>query len=173
MSEQGLEEGGGARHYADAIDGDPLQHRVGIESSRMGQDRCACNQAGEPAPLVAERVKEGVDDQVAIRGPETDDVGDNSLIYLTALVIAILLVVILLLVAMLRKKTKALEEMKEKDRLSYEDGPDGEDEDDLPDDWKRPGPEDGPPEKPPSPSPTPVEPKAEEETMIRIGMINT
>ena len=38
----------------------------------MRQNRCASQQAADPASLVAERVKERVDDQVPIARPDSD-----------------------------------------------------------------------------------------------------
>ena len=73
MVEDRVEEGGRAGEHRDALAGDALEHRVDVED-RLRMDRGAGHQRGEPPGLVAEGVEERVDDQVAVAGPQADDV---------------------------------------------------------------------------------------------------
>ena len=74
VSEDRLVERRWARQHADAIAGDAGEHFRNVEDE-LGQSGRAANQAREPAGLVAEGVKEGVHDQVAVAFAEPHDIG--------------------------------------------------------------------------------------------------
>ena len=77
MVEDRLEEGGRARQHGDALGRHPLQDHVHVED-RLGDDGGPGHQAGQDPGLVAERVEERVDDQVAVPSAQPDHLGPGG-----------------------------------------------------------------------------------------------
>ena len=65
MHQDTLKEGGRPRHHTDLMCTYSLEYRRNIEYGHW-VDRCTAKQGGEPASLVAEAVKERIDNEVVV-----------------------------------------------------------------------------------------------------------
>ena len=71
--QDGLVDGGRSGEHGDALLADSPHHRWHVEH-RVGDERDAAHEAGEDPGVQAKGVEERVDDQVAVPGPEPDDI---------------------------------------------------------------------------------------------------